>query len=236
MKKILAFCSLFLLLAGYGFAQFEKPVEFGFQASPLVAFPTITDSSKKDIAGLDTKARMGFSFGLVTNIRIADPVAFSTGLHIATRGFGTAQTITNPLDSTASLTLNSKRNFTSVMIPIGLRFRSPELGSSGMHIMGKFGGDAELNVQTVNTYDVLTVDAANNSVTVTEDSDRDADNINLFTFSFVPGAGVDWVQDWGTVSGGFSYHWGLMNILDKDRNGGNRARLNYVALDLAYYF
>lgn len=225
MKKTLFFSALFLLLASYGFSQFEKSVEFGFQASPLVAFANVTDSDKNDINGLETNARMGFSFGLITNFKLADPVALSTGLNIVTRGFGTSF---NFGDSLAAG--DSKINFTSVDIPISLRFRSPELGSSGMHIMGKFGGAAELNVQTKNetTTTILGITSSNTS--------RDTEDINLFTFSFVPGAGVDWVQDWGTVSGGVSYHWGLMNILKPDRNGDQNAKLSYVALDLAYFF
>ena len=212
-------------MASFGYSQFEKSVEFGFQASPLIGFANITDSSKSDVEGLDTKARLGFSFGLVTNFRLADPVALSTGLHIVTRGFGYNENL-----SALNTNLDVTNNFTSINIPILLRFRSPELGSSGMHIMGKFGGAAELNVQTKSTVSgqILGIDV--------NETTRDTDDINLFTFSFIPGAGVDWIQDWGTVSGGVSYHWGLMNILDPDNNGQRNARLSYVALDLGYFF
>ena len=252
MKKILSFSALFLLLASYGFSQFEKSVEFGFQASPLVSFAqVVNDSSKQEIDGLTTKASMGFSFGLVTDFRIADPVALHTGLNIVAKGFS------SEVDYSAIGlgTGVNKQRVTSLEIPLALKFRSPELGSSGMHVTGVFGGAAEINLQNSYTTDAIVVDTSGTVPTfslVTQPAQKDNSRLNLFTFSFVPGAGVDWVQDWGTVTGGVSYHWGLMNIASKSfqedqytaQNPGQtipagqiiRTKLSYVALDLGYFF
>lgn len=250
MKKILSFSALFLLLASYGFSQFEKSVEFGFQASPLVSFAQIVnDSSKQEISGLTTKAAMGFSFGLVTDFRLADPVALHTGLNIVTKGFS-AEVDYSALDLGTGV---NKQRVTSLEIPLALKFRSPELGSSGMHVTGVFGGAAELNLQNSYTTDLVVFDSTNSTFSlVTQAAQKDNSRLNLFTFSFVPGAGVDWVQDWGTVTGGISYHWGLMNIASKSfqedqyaaQNPGQtipagqivRTKLSYVALDLGYFF
>jgi hypothetical protein len=149
--------------------------------------------------GLETNARMGFSFGLITNFKLADPVALSTGLNIVTRGFGTDYSLNDSI--TGLVSANSKVNFTSVEIPLSLRFRSPELGSSGMHIMGRFGGAAELNVQTKNETSTTILGVT------TENTSRDTDDINLFTFSFVPGCRC------GLGTGlGNGFRWGFLPL------------------------
>ncbi|HHG83318.1 MAG TPA: hypothetical protein ENJ82_01105, partial [Bacteroidetes bacterium] len=143
MKKsfLLSTMLLLLTLVIYNPVQAQEGVKIGFRASPLISWATIADSSKKVPAGLETGAALGFSFDFVMTYGFSESLSLRTGVNIA------AKSVKSSTDISA---LNTKVNFTTsvtaIEVPIGLKFRSPEIGD-GMYIVGHFGLNPELNVQ-----------------------------------------------------------------------------------------
>lgn len=240
MKKTIATLT-FLLIAGAIFGQ--EGAKVGFRASPLVSWATVTnDSTKTKPEGLTTKAKLGFSFDFIFTYGFTENIALATGLNISTRGYGTEQNVDlSAFGGSANETFESKANFTAVEIPIGLKFRSPEIGD-GIFIVGNFGVAAELNVQNKLLTDELTVDLSNPTAptfAVNRGVEyRDVDGLNLITGSFTPGAGIDWEFDWGMLQFMATYHWGLLSITDADatRFDNINTKINYLALNIGYYF
>lgn len=232
MKKTFFLPALLLLLSFCAFntAQAQEGVKIGFRASPLIGWASIVDdSTKTKPEGLTTKPGIGFSFDFVFTYGFSESVGLRTGINIATKGVRTDYSLT-VLDITT--TAETKTSFTAIEIPLGLKFRSPEIGS-GMYIVGHFGVNPEINLQN-KTKSTVTVSSPAGSTSTTSET-VDSDDINLFTFSFVPGAGVDWEFDWGMLEMALTYHWGLLSYTDTNSTG-QRSRLNYIALNLGYFF
>lgn len=216
---------MLLLITGSVFAQ--EGVKFGFRVSPMLSFPTVTDSSKAEIPNSSYGVKPGISFGLMVNFGFSETVGLSTGLHIQARNFQGSSSYTILGVTTTALT---KYNITTLELPVQLKLRSPEIGD-GIYVVGMFGGAAEVNLSNKKYSEVSVTGLGTSSST-----ERDNKYINPVTASFIPGAGVDWEFDWGTLYMGASYHWGLMNVLNKKNNGYVNAKMNAVFLDLGYYF
>lgn len=230
---------LLLTLTFYNPVQAQEGIKIGFRASPLVGWASIVDdSTKTKPEGLTTKAGLGFSFDFVLTYGFTETVALRTGINIATKSVGTESSFSSDIAGIRTSVMGTgKTSFTAVEVPIGLKFRSPEIGT-GIYIIGHFGMNAEFNLQNKVTTDVTTSVTAG-GITTTSNSmteQRDVDGIRLFTASFVPGVGVDWEFDWGMLEMAVTYHWGLLSFTDPDKNGGAVSKLSYVALNLGYFF
>lgn len=241
MKKSLFVTALLVLFTFAGLkVQAQEGVKVGFRASPLIGWASVVnDSTKTKPEGLTTKAGLGFSFDFVFTYGFSENVAFRSGINIATKGVKSETDFSFDLLGTTTRTVaTSKTNFTAVEIPIGLKFRSPEIGT-GMYVVGHFGMNAEINVQNKVTSDatVTVTDAAGGTTSTSTSTEQvDVDGISLFTTSFVPGVGLDWEFDWGMLEFGLTYHWGLLSYTDPDKFNDQRSRLNYIALNLGYFF
>ncbi len=242
MKKTLLYSALLLLIsfAAIKPVMAQEGIKIGFRASPLIAWASVVDDSTKTRPeGLTTKAGLGFSFDFVITYGFSESVGLKTGINIATKSVRDEVNSTiDILGTTTTTMVNNRTSFTAVEIPIGLKFRSPEIGT-GIYIVGHFGVNSEFNLQNKIKQEgsVTFDDGIGNVSTTTVNSERvDVDGIRLFTASFVPGAGVDWEFDWGMVEMAVTYHWGLMSFTNPDDFGGLRSRLNYIALNLGYFF
>lgn len=232
MKK--SFILSFFLFLMLGSLMAQEGIKVGFRASPLVSWAAITNDSTKLVpAGLATNARIGFSFDFVITAGFTENFAFKTGINIVTKGVGSTQAV-DVLGT--SYSLNSRMNLTSLEIPLGFKFRSPEIGD-GIFIIGHFGVNPELNFNNKVVSDVMSIDATTGDVSIATDVEAiNVDGINLFTMAFVPGAGVDWEFDWGTLQMAATYHLGLLSYLDKDKNANQVGKISYIALNLGYFF
>lgn len=221
MKKF-TFLSFFVFLSA-GTLLAQEGFKLGFRFSPQIGSGTLLDdSSKKKLTAFEMKSKMGFTFGLMINYGFTENIGFHTGVHVGTRKFGFNS---NFLGST----FENRQKLTSVIVPVQLKLRSGELGSTGIHIIGNFGVNGEINFSNKRSYtDTL------NYPNIIED--KNSKNVNLFSASFVPSLGIDWDFDWGTVTMAASYHLGLLNVLDKSTYPGINSRMNTIALDLGYYF
>jgi hypothetical protein len=231
-----------LLLAVTGFfgtAQAQEGIKVGFRATPLIGWSTtVDDSTKTKPQGLETKAGIGFAFDFVLTYGFSENFMIKTGVTIATKSTGSDFNFSSDFAGVqTSVVSESKVNFTAVEIPVGFKFRSPEIGD-GMYIIGHFGLNPELNVQNKVTTDATTsVTVAGATTTTTTSTEQvDVDGIRLFTASFAPGVGLDWEFDWGMLEFAATYHWGLLPYTDPDKNGGLKSRLNAFALSVGYFF
>jgi hypothetical protein len=217
MKKVF-FTAFFCLLVLSVSAQ--QGFKIGLRFSPIISYASILDSTKSSIPGLDKSAKIGFSYGLLANYGFTDNYAFHTGVHIVTKGYST---------STTTTTTNVK--YTSVEIPIALKLRSNEV-ATGIYIKGLFGISADVNVGFKNEYTGFNpYTGAPGDGTI-----KDTKYINPFTTTFIFGPGAEWDLSFGVVDLGLIFHQGLMNINNKKQTGEGIIRVNYVSLDLGYYF
>lgn len=217
---------MFLLIcfAGMNTAMAQEGAKVGFRLSPLIGFQSIVDdSSKQKPTGLDTKAGVGFAFDFVFTYGFSDKIGLKTGINISKKNVGATSDI-----SLLNTTIDQKISLTAVELPIGLKFRSPEIGS-GLYIIGYFGVTPELNFanKVVTTTTIGTVE--------TTDERRDVDDINLITGSFAPGAGVDWEFDWGMLEFSATYNLGLLSYT-KTKDTGFSSKISYISLNLGYFF
>lgn len=226
---------MLLSFAAFQNAHAQEGVKVGFRASPLIAWASVTNDSTKQVPeGLTTKAALGFSFDFVFTYGFSETVGFRSGINIATKGFSQEIGVTG-------FSASSKFNVTSLEVPVGLKFRSPEIGT-GIHIIGHFGVNAELNLanstETTATVTVPDPTGGPDITTTTTTTTKDVDGINFFTGSFVPGVGVDWEFDWGMLEFALTYHWGLLSLTDKGSQNFNQTvtKVSYIALNLGYFF
>lgn len=242
--NLIATIALFALLISFFMeTSAQQGVKVGFRVSPLVsvAASVVNDSTKQIPEGLSTKPASSFGAGLMFDFSAGKTVGLSTGINYVTRSFTTTQQTADPTSSTgAILELMATQKIQSIEVPIGLKLRSPEIGT-GISLFLALGVNAEFNFGSYESLDSLSIlrDPAGGGfqTQVTAIERDDIAGLQSFTTSFVPGAGVDWEFDWGTVTTGVSYHWGLMNIIDKgSTTQGTRTKISYVALDLGYYF
>jgi hypothetical protein len=238
MKRTVFICTLFLLVGFVGMNKVmaQEGAKVGFRASPLISWGNITDKvTKAKPVGLETRAALGFAFDFAFTYGFSENIGIKTGVTLATRGINTTYTLDSTISGVNSL--ESKLGITSVIVPLGLKFRSPEIGD-GIFIYGVFGMDAEINVQNKIIGDVIVIDSTSGAASVTQDLEtRDNDGISLFTTSFSPGAGVDWQFDWGMLEFGVTYHWGLMSYTTKKFSDPNqRTKMNAISLNIGYYF
>jgi len=195
----------------------QEGFKIGLRFSPIFSFGTVLDSTKKDVAGFDKSPKIGLSYGLLINYGFTENYGIHTGIHVVNKGYrGTDAT----LDSTVNLRV------TTLEVPIALKLRSPEIGS-GIHIKGLFGVSADINLAMKKLTTI-------NSV---ETESRESNELIPVSASFIFGTGVEWEFDFGMIDFGVSYHQGLTNVNRKKNSGYNGfIRLNYVAIDLGYYF
>jgi hypothetical protein len=224
MKRTVLLSALLIILglSGMNKLMAQEGAKVGFVLSPLVGWQSVVlDSSKQKPTGLETKAGVGFAFDFVFTYGFSDKIAFKTGINIASKTIGSSF-------GTTGLSVDSKTSLTSVEVPIGLKFRSPEIGS-GLYIIGMFGVTPEINfankVVTTTTIGSL----------VTTDERRDVDNINLITASFAPGAGVDWEFDWGMLEFSATYNLGLLSYTNR-KDTYLASKISYIALNVGYFF
>lgn len=226
MKRTVIICTLFLLvgLVGVNKVMAQEGAKVGFRLSPMVGWAgVVTDSTKQKPAGLQSKAGVGFAFDFVFTYGFSEKIALKTGINISKKSVGSFYDL-----GILGTTVDQKVSLTAVEVPIGLKFRSPEIGS-GLYIIGYFGVTPEVNFANK----VVTTTTIGSLETV--DERRDIDDINLITASFAPGAGVDWEFDWGMLEFSATYNLGLLSYTNK-KDTGLSSKISYVALNLGYFF
>ncbi|MEM6262047.1 MAG: outer membrane beta-barrel protein [Bacteroidota bacterium] len=195
----------------------QEGAKIGFRISPLISFGTIIDDSTQNRLDIGQGSKIGFGFGVVGSYGFTENYGIHTGLNIVYRGFTSDQG-----------GFSSRFRYTTVEIPVALKLRSNAINGGNIHVKGIFGGSIDLNVGFKGVTEV----------SGTETETRSTDNINLFNASFIAGGGIDYILDGvGMFDVVVMYHNGLLNANDKEDGLVNTiVRLNYISLDLGYYF
>jgi Outer membrane protein beta-barrel domain len=228
MKRTVFLSALFLIvgLAGMNRVMAQEGAKVGFSIRPMVSWAsTVDDSTKQKPLGLENKAGVGFAFDFIFTYGFSDKIAFKSGINIASRKVGTFSSISV---LGVNNTVDSKTSITSVEVPLGLKFRSPEIGS-GLYIVGMFGVTPEINFSNKNVtdFDILGVKTSSET--------QDTKDVNFFTTSFSPGAGVDMEFDWGMLEFTATYSLGLMSYTNK-KNTGVISKISSIGLNVGYFF
>ena len=226
-----------LLLVASSSLQAQEGFKIGFRVSPALGHAYVNDSSKHVPGGLTTKPQTSTGIGAGVDwefdwgfISVASGVSFQR----ITFGIPQADQQSSVADS-ARMPIKSEVTKSAVVIPLGLKLRSPEIGK-GVYLWGNIGTQTNINLSFESTESEVITEtdrAGNTTQTVRTFSESGTDKINRVTASFVPAVGMDL----GHVQLGLSYHMGLMNILKEGNTSPTpRKRLSYVALNLGYFF
>jgi len=223
MNRIHTFALLAILLIP-GLSTAQEGVKIGLRLSPIIGMANMTDSNKEDIPNLDSKIRLGWSYGLLVDYYFKEHYAFHTGVHIVNKGY--RATFSNP-------SLKERVRVTAVEIPLALKLRSSEIGD-GVRLKGTFGLSMDAYVGYRNKYEGNSPFDGTNGDGVNKNTKM----LNLAGVSFIYGAGLEFsASDVGTIEVGLSFHQGLNNINNRSKSQRDMLiRANYLALDLGYYF
>ena len=227
MNKIKNIVAVAVLLCAFGVLKAQEGVNVGLKVMPSLVFSSITeDSTKTEPQGLDRTSTIGFGYGLMLNIGFSENIALNTGLTIMNRRAKYDINTTTPL---GDFGLNNEHKFGTVILPVVLKMRTPEIGSD-LHAFGLFGYENEINYSSELTTTITSPLIPSSTSTTKDNKFR-----NIYSGSFTVGGGVDYALDFGTATAGISYHGGLLNTANQDEVGYNQ-RFNYVSFDLGFFF
>lgn len=213
MKRVLLFtvCTLF---AGLLFAQ--EGLKIGVRVAPLVSFATVIQDDDKSRLDIGQMSRFGYGYGIMGSYGFSENYGLNSGIIIVARGF-----------NTELADFSSNVRYTAIQVPFGFKLRSSEIGS-GIHLKAIFNAEVEGNLGFRGITQVSGLDP---------EESRNPNQMNFLSAGFVVGGGIEQENDWGTIDVGLTFHRGLTNINNKT-NGYPETiiRINYVSLDLGYYF
>ncbi len=204
----------------------DSPLRLGLKINPIISMVRLTDEDKNVLDNVDKKSRIGFSGGLMLDYNFSEKAGLYTGLNIVSRGYKVGMETMSSDSVPVRVNLEQTVAFTTLEIPLQLKMRSGDI-AEGLRIRGLFGAALGFNIAA------KTTSLFNGS---NEQTTKKMEGYNVFTPDFVAGLGIEYdLQDIGTIDVGVSYHYGLTRLTTKNANQG-RAFLNYLGIDLGFYF
>jgi len=239
MKKLVIIFVVLTFAVNSIYAQDENSkFHFGLKASPSLSW------MKPDIKGISSDgSNINFSYGLITEFNITSSYLFSTGIEIMNTGGNLSFDANNVyyLSDTNTINLDSRKyNIRYLNIPIGLKFKTKEVGyftyfaQCGIDIGLRLKASAEDKGKLQNTPSKY------------EDIDI-IDDTQFFRTALNIGVGFEYGLVGNTVLlVGINYNNGFSNILHKDADKlkditsnnpiKQKAYTNYVSLSLGVLF
>jgi hypothetical protein len=204
----------------------DSPLRLGLKINPIVSMVRLTDEDKNVLDNVDKKSRIGFSGGLMLDYNFSEKAGLYTGLNIVSRGYKVGSKNLSSDSIPVPVNLEQTVAFTTLEIPLQLKMHSGDI-AEGLRIRGLFGAALGFNVAAKTT---SLVNGRDKQIT------KKMEGYNVFTPDFVAGLGVEYdLQDIGKIDVGISYHYGLTRLTTK-KAGQGRAFLNYLGIDLGFYF
>lgn len=218
--------NLLLFYSVIGFSQ-DQPVRLGLKISPIISW---MNPNEKDYSA--NGSSVGFSFGFVSEFRLAEHYAISTGFNFSFLGgilkFPYAQ-------SADTGSMNRKYNFRYLEIPFMLKMKTKSYGNFDFYGQIGFGTGFMLRTQ-----------ANDNFITQTHGTISDKTNLSTSQVSFIReallvGVGTEYKIDESiSLLLGLSYSNSLNNVLQgknsRDPGLSNRSSLNYIELNIGILF
>ncbi|MCX8112233.1 MAG: PorT family protein [Bacteroidia bacterium] len=244
------------VLTGSLYAQ--EGVKFGLRVSPGLGFFGV-DSSGRTVRNLSSSGMFNFSGGLMLSFGFSDNVSFLLGAGVGTGGgkveykpnygiIGAGDTL---YLSQVGLSSAQKVTYrvTTLNVPVFIKLRTNQLGSTPLRAKGILGGQVDVRVGSSTNSDRVLV----SQNFIDQDRTRTADHFSSFLAQASAGAGVDIaIEGVGTIDVTFLYNYGLINFFDKEfkfnATVGNRqyndlqpykdlkGRLNSLQLQIIFWF
>lgn len=243
MKKIFRFTLLLLFPVMATYAQSSDPVfHFGMKICPNLAW------LKSDTKGFESSGSLTrFSYGLITEFRIAENYAFATGIDISYRGGGvfrsegeSISTINRDTTTTIINILNSTLKLQYLELPLTLKMKTNEIGHLRYYLQVGIAPGINLRATANGKKTTATqIRAVGYDPEITtfesEFEDEDVkDDINSINLSMVIGAGVEYNLS-GTTNffGGIVFNNGFTDISDSKED---KYVSNFLGLNLGVLF
>lgn len=231
------FSILFCLLCFTLSASAQEGFSLGLRLSPVFSFGSVVDEEGNDI-NETTSSSAGISYGINVKYGLTDNYGILSGVHIVRKGFSRTGTVTTDTSGTGT-NASQDLNVTTVEIPLALRGRSKEIGN-GFYITGLFGISADITAGYRNEFTGLNPKDDTETETATR---KNTELVNPVTASFIFGAGLEWDNPTvGVMEFGLTFHRGLLNFNKRNafdaaaRGATESIFINYLSLDLGYYF
>ena len=259
MRKFLLLVGIFGLFTPL---MAQKGFKFGLRFSPIVSWVNVrSDNDNSRVRdGNDFSARFGISYGATLQYGFLDNVGLVSGLHIVNKGY-TREVSTISIDQPgiepATITGATQRvRMTTVEIPFLLRGRTGEVANN-LYIVGNFGVSLDVSAGYRNEWEGIRPDRYfqedSTLFTGSGEINQAGEYLSPLNLTFVFGAGVDYeIEGVGMINAGLTYHQGLTDMrrqrgfedfqdLDRDQRvptmfGMEQVRMNYMALDLSFFF
>lgn len=223
MKRLVLFT--FLLAIGLqGFSQQDyKKFRMGFKVTPSISW-----MQPKDNNMTSEGARLGFGFGLVSDIFFAENYAIGTGLNITWNG-GKINYLQETQIEEASYIMRQSRNIRTqfIEIPLTIKLRTNEIGY--ITYWGQFGLGLGFNLQTF-TDDVYDYQLFKNELDGSISWDKtdlpseefEKENINdeigFARASLIMAAGIEYNLSGSTsILAGVEFNNGFTNVFNNER-------------------
>ncbi|HEX5001123.1 MAG TPA: porin family protein [Bacteroidia bacterium] len=216
MKKLIfsAVTSLVLCTSGLVFSQSTStpPASFyiGLKATPIVYWGTVDDNVLESDG-----ARVGFTYGLMTDFHIDRSYFFSTGLDISSRGF-----------KAKAGDIKIVQRLKYIDIPVALKLKTKEMGY--MTYYGLFGFLPGFLI------------GANQDIESPAYSEKKRSNQSDFSFfnaGILVGLGVEYNIGGSTIlTGGLTYNNSFTDAFEPKEGNDAKIKSNQISLNLGVFF
>lgn len=215
MKKFTLIVLIVIFFSSFGFSQEKRGFNFGLYGSPGVSWLNST-TEKLNNDGL----KLSFSYGLSTDIKVADFYSVSTGIESSHLG---GKLTWNNGDTIYS----SVYNLQYLNFPLTLKMQTNEVNYISFY--GRFGGSLGFRVNAKEDRLIKF-----NSTTTTIEDLMIQSEIHLFRVCFIIGAGIEYTLSGNTKAVvGLTYANGLTDTFS---NKNIDANLNTVSINLGIIF
>lgn len=220
MKKVIVFISLLIIVSIVGHTQ---GIRLGIKANPQLTW--LNPSGTNDVE--NTGSKMGIDIGLAVENYFTANYALLTGLSLSTASGildYTTDTLRFEVDEDEKVFLPSssmKHNFQYISIPLGLKFKTNEIGYFTYYAQLGFSG--HVNVKA-------TLTESSNDI----EDENISKEINLFNVDYFIGGGVEYsLGGNASIVAGITYHNGFIDIV---KTTEDKIVLSRVALRLGVMF
>ncbi len=224
MKIRLFFLSLILFVGISANAQFKKYV-FGLKAAPQISWMK-PSADKYEGNG----AKLGFSWGFVSEFNFTENHCFATGFNVVFNG----GKLKFPFASDTIIgTMKRNYGIKSIEIPITLKMRTNTIGN--MKFYGQIGFGTSFRFAAKNTDEFV-----HGSTTVKTEK-KNYDNTSFIRESLIIGLGAEYNTKAGTIlSTGLAFNNGFSDILTGKNtvipSTKEKSTLNFIELNVAVLF
>jgi len=235
MKRFVILFVLLPFLTIEGISQ-VKPFRFGVKVAPNIAW-MVPDSKDYERDG----SPVGFSWGFVADITLADNYFVKTGFNINYLNAVLTYPHQKKMSEDAPLPtvgeLSRKYNLRYLEFPVIMKLRTNQFGK--MAYFGEIGLSAAINLKASSKDDFTYIN--NNVSTVLQSEEEIDDEITLFMGSLIVGGGLEYFIDASTsLFLSVNFQNGLNNILKGtnsiDQTIKQKGHLNLLQLNIGVMF